>query len=174
MNGVTLVSAVRLCAGTEATHRSLHDAAVACARRIGGLVSDELVPAIPDVQPETVALLRFQDRASLDRWLSAPERHAALDEMAVLAAGQRTITVLGGFGGWFSTVPSAPRRWKQATAVLGALIPVSLVVTVVRQAALPGLPLALAVAATSAVNVVVLTWMVMPTLTSRLEGWLTR
>ena len=28
-------------------------------RRIGGLVSDELVPAIPEIQPETVALLRF-------------------------------------------------------------------------------------------------------------------
>jgi hypothetical protein len=174
-SGVTLVSAVRLRPGTEATHRTLHDAAVARARQLGGLVGDELVPAIPGVQPETVALLRFEDRADLDRWLGAPERHAALDQMARLVDGERTITVLGGFGGWFSTsTGTEPRRWKQAVVVLTALIPVALAVSLARELLLPGLPSAPAVMATSVANVAVLTWIAMPTLTRRLGGWLTR
>ena len=49
-----------------------------------------------------VGALRFEDRAALDRWLVSGERFDALDEMACLAEGQRTITVLGGFGGWFT------------------------------------------------------------------------
>ncbi|HEY3187205.1 MAG TPA: hypothetical protein VGJ70_07005 [Solirubrobacteraceae bacterium] len=171
---MTLVSAVRLRPGTEAAHRSLHDAAVTRARQLGGLLHDELVPAIPGVQPETVALLRFEDRASLDRWLRAAERHAALGEMAKLVEGQRTITVLGGFGGWFSTASSEPRRWKQAAVVLAALVPVALAVTAARELMFPGLPLVAAVAATSAANVAVLTWLAMPVLTRRLEGWLSR
>jgi antibiotic biosynthesis monooxygenase (ABM) superfamily enzyme len=174
MTGVTLVSAVRLRPGTERAHRSLHDAAVRSARRIGGLISDDLVPAIPGVQPQTVALLRFEDRAALDRWLEAEERRAALDRMAELAEEERTITVLGGFGGWFPAGTAEPRRWKQAAVVLAALVPVSLAVTVAREAALPGLPTAAAVAVTSAINVAVLTWLAMPVLTSRLESWLTR
>lgn len=173
--GVTLVSAVRLRPGAETMHRSLHDAAVSRARRLGGLVGDELVQAIPGVQPETVALLRFADRAALDRWLGAPERHAALDQMARLVNGERTITVLGGFGGWFSaSTGSEPRRWKQAVVVLTALIPVALAVSLARQLLLPGLPLAPAVVATSVANVAVLTWIAMPPLTRRLGGWLTR
>lgn len=171
---VTLVSALRLRPGTETAHRSLHDAAVAHARRLGGLISDELVAAIPDVQPETVALLRFEDRAALDRWLVSGERFDALDEMACLAEGERTITVLGGFGGWFATVPAPPRLWKQAVVVLAALVPVSIAATLAREAVLPGLPPALAVSVTSAVNVAALTWAAMPILTHRLEGWLTR
>ena len=132
-------------------------------------------PAIPGVQPETVALLRFEDRAALDRWLGAPERHAALDQMARLVDGERTITVLGGFGGWFSTsAGTEPRRWKQAVVVLTALIPVALAVSVARQVVLPGLPLVPAVVATAVANVSVLTWIAMPTLTRRLGGWLSR
>jgi antibiotic biosynthesis monooxygenase (ABM) superfamily enzyme len=171
---VTLVSAVRLRPGTEAAHRSLHAVAVTRARQLGGLLGDELVPAIAGVQPQTVALLRFADRASLDRWLHAAERHAALEEMAKLVDGERTITVLGGFGGWFSDGPSEPRRWKQATVVFGALVPVALAVSAGREMVVPGLPLVPAVAATSAANVLVLTWLAMPVLTRRLEGWLSR
>jgi antibiotic biosynthesis monooxygenase (ABM) superfamily enzyme len=169
--GVTLVSAVRLRPGVADAHRRLHEAAVASARRLGGLVSDELVPAMPGVQPETVALLRFGDRAALDRWLCAEDRRTALEAMARLADGDRTVTVLGGFAGWFPAGAHA-LRWKQAVVVLAALIPVALATAALRSAVLPSLPLLPAVAFTSASNVAALTWVVMPTLTRRLERWL--
>jgi antibiotic biosynthesis monooxygenase (ABM) superfamily enzyme len=170
---VTLVSAIRLRPCAADAHRRLHDAAVASARRLGGLIGDELVPAVPGVQPETVALLRFSDRESLDRWLCAQERRTALDAMARLAQGDRTITVLGGFAGWFPADPSSP-HWKQALVVLGALIPVAVTTSSLRRIVLPSLPLVPAVVLTSVVNVAALTWAVMPALTRCLEAWLRR
>jgi hypothetical protein len=175
MTAVTLVSAIRLRPGTEEAHRCLHDHAVARARRLGGLAGAELVPAIPGVQPETVALLTFCDRAALDRWLGDADRAAALDAMAQLAEGDRTLTVIGGFGGWFSPREvSQPPRWKQAATVVVGLVPVSLAVTVVLEQLLPGLPLPARVLLTAIVNVSILTWLVMPPLTKALSPWLSR
>jgi hypothetical protein len=64
--GVTLVSSVRLRPGAALAHQVLQDRAVAEARRLGGLARAELIPAIEDVQPETVALMTF---APLRGWL---------------------------------------------------------------------------------------------------------
>ena len=58
--------------------------------------------------------------------------------------------------------------------MLAALIPVALAASWARHLLLPGLPTALATAITSAANVAVLTWIAMPILTRRLNGWLTR
>ena len=114
---VTLISAVRLRAGAEEAHRVLHERGVAAAQRLGGLVRHELVPSIPGAQPDTVALLTFQNRADLDRWLSAQERHDVLHAMSELAESQRSLNVVGGYGGWFTTgVTLAPKKWKQAVA----------------------------------------------------------
>ena len=113
---VTLISAVRLRAGTEEAHRALHERGVSAAKRLGGLVRHELVPSIPGAQPDTVALLTFQSRADLDRWLSPQERHDVLHAMSELTESQRSLNVVSGYGGWFTTgVTPAPRsgsrRW---------------------------------------------------------------
>ena len=172
---VTLISAVRLRPGTEDAHHHLHSHAVAAAQRLGGLIRHELVPAVAGAQPETVALLTFQSRTHLDRWLSAPERRRILDAMADLTEGPRTLNVVGDFAGWFnSTGAWAPKRWKQAIAVVIGLVPVSFAVTLIRQATAPQLPLLAAVAITAVVNVVVMTWLVMPLITRILRRWLTQ
>jgi hypothetical protein len=171
--GVTLVSAVRLRPGTEEAHRRLHDEAVGHASHRGGLLRAELVPAIPGVQPETVALLTFEDRPALDRWLAAEERATALDAMAGLVDGDRTVTVVSDFAGWFADpAHQRPARWKQALVVFAALVPVALVGALAREHLLPDLPLAAAVLLTSAWNVIVLTWVAMPLLTRTLQEWL--
>jgi antibiotic biosynthesis monooxygenase (ABM) superfamily enzyme len=121
-----------------------------------------------------VALLTFEDRDALDRWLGADKRATALDAMAELAEGERTLTVLGDFAGWFSGPAPHPRRWKQALVVLAALIPVALLAALARRQLAPELPLALSVMLTSAWNVALLTWVVMPGLTRGLDGWLSR
>jgi antibiotic biosynthesis monooxygenase (ABM) superfamily enzyme len=112
---VTLVSAVRLRPGSEAAHARLHHDAVEEATQLGGLVRSELVSAIPGVQPETVALLTFTDRTTLDRWIDSDERSHALAQMTRLTEGDRTLTVVGDFAGWFSPASvGEPARWKQA------------------------------------------------------------
>jgi uncharacterized protein len=175
LDSVTLVSAVRVSPGVEEEHRRIHHAAVAAAARLGGLRSHEFRPARPGIQADTVALLTFDDRAALDRWLNSDERREALDAMAELHDGSRTVTVIGGFAGWLSVSGGPePRRWKQAIAVVLGLVPVSLVVTLAREAVAPDLPLLAALIITALGNVAILTWLVMPVLSRLLRGWLSR
>lgn len=171
---MTLVSSVTLRPGAEAAYRSLHDEGLQAAWNSGGLVRAELLPAVDGIQPETVVLLTFASRADLDRWLVLAPRRDILARMQPLLVGGRTLNVVGGFPGWFTSGPAAPKRWKQALAVFAGLVPVSLVATWGRLALLPDVPLPLAVIVGSAANVVLLTWLVMPRLTRRLEPWLVR
>ena len=171
---VTLVSSVRLRAGTEGDHRRLHDDGVRAASNVGGLVRAELLPAVDGVQPDTVALLTFASRGDLDRWLASPERAEIVTRMAPLLIRERTLNVVGGFAGWFAPGHNNPKRWKQALTVVAALIPVTLAVTATRTALLPDPPALVAVVIGSVANVAILTWVVMPALSRRLEFWLVR
>lgn len=174
-DSVTLVSAVRLRHGTAERHRLLHERGVADARQMGGLIRAELIPACVNAQPDTVAVMTFRSRAQLDRWLESAERRAVLDDMAELLDRPRTINIVGGYAGWFAgSGTGGPKRWKQAVAVVAGLIPVSLAVTVVREAVLPAAPTLAVVVINAVVNVVLLTWVVMPVLTRALRSWLAR
>lgn len=169
---VTLLSGLRLQPGSEESHQAFHEAGVRSAAAMGGLVRAELVPAVPGVQDETVALLTFASRKHLDAWLSSPQRAKVLDEMAHLAMNERSLNVLSGFPGWFASGAAVPVRWKQALVVIAGLIPVSLIVTELRQLVLPDVGLLGAVVINAIGNVCVLTWLVMPSLTRLLSGWL--
>lgn len=172
---VTLLSSVTLRPGAEREYRRMHDSGVLAARRLGGLVSAELLPSAGSAQPETVGLLTFSTTSDVERWLHSKERALALDAMAPLVEGDRTTNVVGGFAGWFAKTGSAePKRWKQAVAVVAALVPVSVVLTLLRLAVAPGIALVPAIAIGSTANVIVLTWMIMPPLTTLLRPWLSR
>lgn len=134
----------------------------------------ELIPAHEGSQPETVAMLTFATQADLDRWLRSPERRDVLEQMAELIEDARTTSVIGGFAGWFAGGVAAPQKWKQAVTVIAALIPISLIVTLIRDAIDPDLPFLISIAVTAAANVSTLTWIVMPPLTRALGPWLRR
>jgi uncharacterized protein len=174
-DSVTLISAVRLRPGSEDHHRYLHQQAVDAASEVGGLVRHELLPAVPGAQPETVALLTFDTRQNLNRWMSSPLRRQVLNEMSRLSASERSVNVVGGYAGWFHPhTNKQPKRWKQALAVLAGLIPVSLVVTALRVTLAPQLPLLVSVTLTATANVAMLTWIVMPLITRALDPWLSK
>lgn len=170
---VTLVSGLQLRPGTAAEHRRLHDSAVRTARELGGLVRDELIPAVPGVQAETVALLTFVNRAALDHWLQSAERAEVLREMDELSLAARNLNVLSGFPGWFTSPGHvSPPRWKQASLVIAGLIPVSFLVTEARAFLLPGLGEWAVIVIHAVANVCALTWMVMPPLNRTFARWL--
>jgi antibiotic biosynthesis monooxygenase (ABM) superfamily enzyme len=174
MSEVTLVSAVLLRPGSDDLHRALHDEGVDAARRIGDLLRAQLVPAVPGVQEDTVALLTFGSGAGLDAWLASPERHEILRRMRRVTQGDRRTNVLSEFPAWFPSGSASPPRWKQAIIVIAGLIPVSLIVTYARTLVAPDLPMIAATALTSAANVCALTWVIMPRLNALLEAWLTQ
>ncbi|MEV0598965.1 antibiotic biosynthesis monooxygenase [Streptomyces sp. NPDC050315] len=172
---VTLLSAARLRPGAERAHHELHAQAVVAAQRLGGLSHAEVVPATAEGDEDTVALLTFDSRADLDRWLDSAPRRRILQEMEALTEGSRTVSVVGGFAGWFHPVgPSRTKRWKQATVVCIGLVPLACVVTLARDAVLPSLPPVEASILSTVVNVAILTWGVMPWLTRLLGRWLAR
>ena len=173
-DSVTLISAVRLRQGTEEAHRRLHENAVAAAGALGGLLRHQLIPAVAGAQPETVALLTFHTRDDLDRWMRSAQRRDILRAMSALTESERTVNVVGGYAGWFSPPGAAPKQWKQAIAVVAGLIPVSLLVTAVRQSIAPDIPLWALVPLNAVANVAILTWLVMPLITRALRSWLTK
>lgn len=170
---VTLVSGASLLPGCALPYAEAHRRGVEAASRLGGLIRAELIPAIPGVQDDTVALMTFESRSALNQWLESPERASTMLAMSAFTFGERRLNVVSGFPGWFpgSGAP-APARWRQAVLVVAGLIPVALVVTACRQAFAPGLPMVVAVAITSTLNVAALTWIVMPRINSWFSSWL--
>lgn len=172
---VTAVSSVRVRPGHLDAYRALHHELVERLRTFEGFLRCELFEPVDGVQADTVVVFSFDDRPHLDAWLQSDERLEILDRMAPHVEGDRTVNVVGGFAGWFTPV-GAPgvRPWKQAAVVLLALFPVSLLVTVGRQAVLPDLAVVPAVLLGNVIGVTALTWVIMPRLTRWLEGWLRR
>ena len=87
------------------------------------------------------------------------------------------MNVVGGFGGWFPAQPSrpgGPKRWKQAVAVLIALFPTVLAITLVRGELAPEMNVVLAVLVGNVISVAILSFLLMPWLTKKLEPWLNR
>ena len=146
-------------------------------RSFRGFLGSELLPPVVGVQEEHVIVASFASRSDLDRWLQSDSRSQWLDGAARLFEGERTINVVGGFGGWFPGAadrPQGPKRWKQAVAVLLALYPTSMLITAVRARVAPDLNMALAVLVTNVLGVAILSFLLMPIVTRWLDAWLSR
>ena len=172
---VTAVASFRIdpTAGEEfrTWYRRVHDEL----DRFDGFLRSELVEPVPGTQDDTAIIFSFTDRESLDRWLNSPERRRALAEIEPILESERTVNVVGGFAGWFSGTTSAtPKQWKQAALVLLALYPTSLAIGVLRDQLYSGLTGPLAVLVGNAIGVAILSWLLMPALTRRFDGWLRR
>lgn len=155
----------------RAWYRRLHDVL----DRFDGFIRSELVEPVPGTQDETAIIFSFTSREALDRWLDSAERRHVLAEIDPILESERTVNVVGGFAGWFSATTSAtPKRWKQAALVLLALYPTALVLGVVRDELYPDLSDPVAVLVGNVIGVAILSWLLMPTLTRRFDGWLRR
>lgn len=142
-------------------------------RDFPGFVASELLEPVPGVQEDTIVLFSFASRQDLDGWLGSPERRSVLDLIEPLIEGERTLNVVGGFAGWFTTDRTAePPRWKQAVAVLIALFPTTLTLSVVQQAFFDDVPWVPALFVSNVAGIAILTWLLMPAVTRLLGPWL--
>ena len=113
----------------------------------------------------------------LDAWLEAPQRHDWLERIEPMIEGDRGMSVVGGFGGWFAADvarPGGPPRWKQAVAVLIALYPTALTFGWLLRTLGPDWPFAVSMLVSNIAGVAVLTWLLMPAVTKALAPWLNR
>jgi antibiotic biosynthesis monooxygenase (ABM) superfamily enzyme len=172
---VTAVASFRVRPGFEDRHAAALEQLLDRLRRAPGFVRSEVFEPVAGVQDETVVVFAFDGREHLDQWLASRARREALAEIDELVEGERTVNVVGGFGGWFGEPGMVDvKRWKQALVVLLALFPTSLVLTVVRGWLLPDAGLVLAVLFGNVLGVIVLSWLLMPALTKLLADWLRR
>jgi hypothetical protein len=122
---------------------------------------------------EYFILLRFASQAELDRWQASPEvaEHLGRGDAHALAPDQPVVQ--SGLETWFTLpgvpAPVAPPKWKMALVTWLALLPQVILLGFLIPAALPFL---VRVSLSTAIPVMMLTWVIMPRLTRLLYPWL--
>jgi len=125
-------------------------------------------------------LYRFADEAALARWQSSPQREWWLASALGLVQETR-VEKRTGIEGWFdeprgkvvsSTAPSGPPRWKQACVIFLAFTPVNLAAQALLLPLVGGWGLLPRVLVLSLVLIPVMTYLVLPFITRRLQWWL--
>jgi len=125
---VSAVISTRVKPGKEAEYLRWEHKIAAAQSKAPGLQGYRFEPAVPGVQEDFVAILRFDTQENLTRWLESPERKGLVEEAAPLTEEFHTRTAHTGFEQWFrdSTSPDAPRPavWKMDAIVLVLLYPI--------------------------------------------------
>ncbi|MCJ2087673.1 antibiotic biosynthesis monooxygenase [Methylobacterium sp. E-005] len=121
------VISTRVKPGMEAAYRLWEQKVAAAQSKAPGLQGYRFEPAVPGVQEDCVAILRFDGAANLHAWMDSPERKALVAEAAPLTAEFHARTVQSGFEQWFRDVApagaSAPVWWKMNMIVILTLYP---------------------------------------------------
>lgn len=128
-------------------------------------------------------LYRFADLQALDHWERSPQRAWWRSAASGLGVVEERVEKRSGIEGWFdvpvSTVlesgapgPKPPPRWKQAATIFIVFFPLSLVANWLSRAYLGEVPLPLRVLATVLVMTPLMTYLLLPWITRRLQWWL--
>ncbi|KQO55909.1 antibiotic biosynthesis monooxygenase [Methylobacterium sp. Leaf102] len=121
------VISTRVKPGMEAAYRKWEQKVAAAQSKAAGLQGYRFEPAVPGVQEDYVAILRFDSDANLRAWLDSPQRRELIEEAVPLTAEFHTRTVQSGFEQWFrdATPEGAPppAAWKMNMIVLLTLYP---------------------------------------------------
>jgi uncharacterized protein len=126
-------------------------------------------------------LCRFADQQSMAAWDSSPERQWWLRSAHGLAEVTRTERRTG-IEGWFDapvtteiTAPAlrpAPPRWKQAVTIWLVFFPLNLLAAVTLGAVVAELHVVLRVAVVTLTLTPIMTYLLLPWVTARLDWWL--
>ena len=120
---VATVISTRVRPGKEVEYRAWEHRIAAAQSKARGLQGYRFEPAIPGVQDDYIAILRFDNEANLQAWLESPERRKLIEEAAPLTEEFHTRTLRSGFEQWFSRDGSSQDAtplpvWKMDMLVL--------------------------------------------------------
>jgi len=170
---VTAVMSKRIRPGVEDDYARAQVGITQAMSQFPGFIRSQVFEPVPGIQDAHVTVFTFESRTKLDKWLESDERHLALAEVEPYLDGANTLSVVGGFGGWFATeAPFTPPKWKQATTVLIALFPMTLTLSLIQGWFAPDVPWVPALFVSNVVGVAILTWILMPLVTTLLRPWL--
>ncbi len=125
---VSAVISTRVKPGKEAEYRVWERKIAAAQSKARGLQGYRFEPAVPGVQDDHIAILRFDSEENLQAWLASPERLKLVDEAAPFTEEFHARMVRAGFEQWFREAAgpgSAPLPvWKMDMIVLLLLYPI--------------------------------------------------
>ena len=122
-------------------------------------------------------LLRFASPSALEAWQRSPRYESLLREAEAVSNAGDESQVQSGLETWFTladrpTPMKPPPRWKMALVTWLALLP--MVIALAFILAPLQLPFFLNASVSTAIPVVMLTWVIMPRVTRALYGWMYR
>lgn len=143
-------------------------------RKWKGFLGTESFDTLDSTHPEFVVVVRFDNRAHLDAWLASQVRRDFMREVRKYVDHYTLRRIGSGFEGWFDTSENKnpPASWRQALVILSALFPV---IMIMRQLLLPAfavLPMPAAFLLLLALDMALLTYVVMPRYTRLMNFWL--
>ncbi len=125
---------------------------------------------------EYILLTRFDNYENQRVWEESEERAGFLTELDEITEGDARITKASGLESWFSLqevpIQIVPSRYKMTIVITVAVFFLVLLVNVLFKPLLEQLPFVLRVAVLSVIQVVLLTYVVMPRATALLKNWL--
>jgi uncharacterized protein len=125
---VSALISTRVRPGKEAEYHAWERKIAAAQSKAPGLQGYRFEPAVPGVQEDYVAILRFDNEANLKAWLDSPERKRLVEEAAPFTEEFHTRMVRSGFDQWFREAAdpgaSALPVWKMDMLVLLMLYPI--------------------------------------------------
>jgi antibiotic biosynthesis monooxygenase (ABM) superfamily enzyme len=123
-------------------------------------------------------MFRYSSRAEHEAFMGSEQRLRLVARINELLDGGSDATVrsVDGWEGWFVkpgyAPPAPPRRWKMAVITLGALYPIVLGLLASLRSFTGGWPLPLGMLLVMGITIPLMTWVIMPQLTTRLGPWL--
>jgi uncharacterized protein len=168
------VFAYRVRPGCEAQFQDWRRRILEAARQWEGFLGTESFDTLEAGEPEFLSVVRFDSRPRLDAWLGSEARKILIREVQGYVDNFRLRRIGSGFEGWFEFGPTAhpPARWRQGLLILSALFPVLLFVRFAVGPVFGRLPVPVALLLTLAINMGILTYLVMPIYSQRMRFWL--
>lgn len=175
---VAVIFSHQVRAGCEDAFRGWRDGMLRAIARAPGFLGVDVFDRREGVQDQWVHIIRFDSPASLERWMSSPERQRQLARLPDVVEHYTSQPLASGLGMWFhfDDTPggalSDPPRWKQILVVTLALYPTVMLLTVLLEPLLKHLPFPIHLLIANLISVTLLSWPVMPWLNRRFAWWL--
>lgn len=156
------------------------------AMKFEGHMGANIIRPTDPSDPEYVVIFRFNTYENLTKWEKSEIRREWIDKSKEVAEGEPTVEKQTGLEFWFTPrsaentggdkafVPVSPPRYKMAIVVTGIIfVLVSILLPQIRLLTV-GLPLLLSTLVGVATMVLLMTYMIMPSVTKLLRPWLSK
>lgn len=123
---------------------------------------------------ELVVIVRFENRPALDGWMGSDQRAELMNEGEKFVEDHRIRKIGSGFEGWFDVAErqSPPAPWRQGLVILSVLFPVIMILREVFAFLFVLLPFPAAFLILLAIDVALLTYVIMPHFSRLMGFWL--